>query len=819
VTAPAEEIDTEIGAEIGAERGAAGLLEHHATAFPDKAAIIYAQGDRYQYKQMTYGELWDEVERLAAGLSAAGVRQGSRVVLMAGAGPDLYAVFFALLRIGAVPVVVDPGMGVRRMLRCYRVARAETLIGPPIAHLIRMLCRRPFADVRVKITLGRRFWGCHTLSALKADRRIGTEATPTPTVQSDDLMMVAFTTGSTGPAKGVEYTHRTIAAAAHALRSAHARTIDDVCLVTLPLYGVLDLLLGATLVMAPVSPTKVGSADPAELADVMNRYRISTLYASPALLRRFGEYLATHRTAVPGLRCVVGGGAPVAPDIVAALRQGLGATARIHAAYGATEGLPIASIESAEILGETAARSALGDGTCVGRPVQGTDVRIIRVSDGPLPRWDPALLVPPGEIGEIAVAGENISPRYHAAADADAAHKIHEHTRIWHRTGDLGYLDDQGRLWFCGRLSQRVRATTGRDLYTVSCEGVLNAHPLVRRSALVGVGMPGTQRPVVCVETVPEVTHADWPQLHSELRVLAAAQPLTAQLEVFLKHPSFPVDIRHNAKIGRELLARWAEEQLTRPTVRKRIRQWALRAIPLAGWAYLIAGLIYPSTQPVLLALWCLDAFLSVVVHAAQVPRAVRRGRAAGRRAASAAIPTMILGATWWRQFPATARDMGPARPLRLPAAPARPDGGRPAARPVRRQDGAGVAVPLRQRGRRIAARGKRARRGGRRPAVLHRGQGDDRPVGVPGPGRRHVRRQSSHAPRLAAGAGRGGRGAGDRLAPARPRRPPRAAAQPVLGRAAHAINHLQHGGSRARPRLRSGDRSGVRAAAAAGLG
>ncbi|HZU76034.1 MAG TPA: AMP-binding protein, partial [Dehalococcoidia bacterium] len=423
---------------LAGERGVAGVLEDNSAAFPDKAAIIYPldgqrshgrdgrtghtnDGDA-RYAQLTYRQLWRDVERLSAGLSGAGIRRGSRVVLMAGPGPDLYAVFFALLRIGAAPVIVDPGMGVRRMLRCYRVARAETLIGPPVAHLVRLLCRRTFAGVRIKITLGRRFWGCRSLPALRA----GAQDFAPPRVRGDDLMMVPFTTGSTGPAKGVQYTHRTALAAAEALRIAHARTADDVTLVTLPLYGVLDLLLGATLVMAPLSPVKVAGADPAELIDVMRRYRVSTLYASPALLRRLGEHLTSHRTDLPDLRCVVGGGAPVASEIVAALRRGLAGTVRIHAAYGATEGLPIASIESAEILGETAARSALGDGTCIGQPVQGVDVRIIRVSDGPLPYWDAELLAGPGEIGEITVAGENISPRYYAAPDADAAHKIRE---------------------------------------------------------------------------------------------------------------------------------------------------------------------------------------------------------------------------------------------------------------------------------------------------------------------------------------------------------------------------------------------------------
>ncbi|MFE3825871.1 fatty acid CoA ligase family protein [Streptomyces sp. NPDC059092] len=648
----------------GPEEGPADILERNARTFPAKAAIVYPDGHEadgsIRYSELTYGELHDQIERLAAGFHRIGITRSTRTILMTPPGPDLFAVVFALIRIGAVPVVVDPGMGVKRMLHCYRAVGAEAFIGLPVAHVVRVLGRRAFGDVRAKVTVGRRwFWGGETLAGLRAGPRA--EALPRPS--AGDLQMIAFTTGSTGPAKGVEYTHRMSAPMLRLLQAVHERDSDDVSLITLPAYGILDLLLGSTLVLAPVSPAKVADARPELLTDALTRFRVTSMIASPALLRVLGRHLEQHRTALPDLRFVAAGGAPVPPDVVATVRGALGEKAELHVTYGATEALPISSVESADVLGGTAALSASGAGTCVGRPLPGMAVRIIQVSDGPVARWDSELALPQGEIGEIVLAGDAVSQGYHRDPAANAQYKIPEETgdgttRLWHRTGDLGYLDTSGRLWFCGRRAQRVR-TPGGDLHTVRCEGVFNAHPEVRRAALVGVGEPGAERPVVCVETEPGVTDERWRELVPQLRKLAAEHEVTQGLEEFLRHPAFPVDIRHNAKIGREQLAVWAARQLAarrRPATTA--RTWALRAVPLAGWAYLLAGPVLPN-HPVVRALWWADAFLSVGVHAAQIPAALPRGRAAGYGGAATAGLTMLYGATWWRTLPpaAPARD------------------------------------------------------------------------------------------------------------------------------------------------------------------
>ncbi len=234
----------------------------------------------------------------------------------------------------------------------------------------------------------------------------------------------------------------------------------------------------------------------------------------------------------------------------------------MHTPYGATEALPVCSIGSDEVLVRTRARTAEGGGVCVGRPVHTMQVRIIRIIEEPIPKWDDGLEVPPGEIGEIVARGPVVTRSYFNRPSSTGLAKIADADGgIWHRMGDLGYLDETGRVWFCGRKSQRVE-TPERTYYTISCEGVFNAHKAVYRTALVGVARNGATEPVLCVEpekdvSIPRAT------LREELLALGAARPHTQAIKTILFHKRFPVDVRHNAKIFREKLAKWARKELS----------------------------------------------------------------------------------------------------------------------------------------------------------------------------------------------------------------------------------------------------------------
>jgi acyl-CoA synthetase (AMP-forming)/AMP-acid ligase II len=255
----------------------------------------------------------------------------------------------------------------------------------------------------------------------------------------------------------------------------------------------------------------------------------------------------------------------VPPEIVEKIRALLPDDGQFWTPYGATECLPVAVIEGRE-LEATRMATESGAGTCVGHAVAPNEVRIIAIDDAAIEAWSGTREVPAGVVGEITVAGPTATDSYFNREAATKIAKIREtladgSTRVVHRMGDVGYFDAGGRLWFCGRKTQRLETAEG-PLYTEQVEPVFNVHGEVRRTALVGVGPLGRQRPVLCFELLPEVPPSQRDAIEADLRAIAQDHAALRGIDTFLCHPGFPVDIRHNAKIGREKLAAWAAERL-----------------------------------------------------------------------------------------------------------------------------------------------------------------------------------------------------------------------------------------------------------------
>ncbi|MGY1941816.1 fatty acid CoA ligase family protein [Nocardia asiatica] len=533
---------------------------------PNRVAVRYADGvgpdGLPAYRHLTYRELDAWSDTIAQRLAASGVGTGTRTIVLVLPSPELYAIMFGLLKLGAVAVVIDPGMGVRKMLRCLRAVDAEAFVGIPQAHALRVLFRRGFRGVRTTVTVGRRwFWRGESL---RAWGRVPTgTVTPGRPSTEDDLLFIAFTTGSTGPAKAVRMTHGNLAAMVEQVHMARDEVAPEVSLITLPLVGVLDLLLGSRCVLPPLIPSKVGATDPAHVVDAIQRFGVRTMFASPAVLIPLLDHLRRRPAELTSLDSVYSGGAPVPDWCIAGLRDVLGDDAKVVAGYGSTEALPMSTIESRELLDGLVERAHRGAGTCVGRPSYQVRARIVAITDDPIPTWARAEelagdLERTRGIGELVVAGPNVSTGYYWPERANTLGKIIDGDRIWHRTGDLAWIDDQDRIWFCGRKSQRVVTAHG-PMFTVQVEQVFNTVAGVARTALVGIGARGAQRPVLCVELEPGATPEG---VETALRDRGARFDLTRTIADFLVHPSFPVDIRHNAKIGREQLAAWAATRL-----------------------------------------------------------------------------------------------------------------------------------------------------------------------------------------------------------------------------------------------------------------
>ena len=555
----------------------AAMLPRTAAAAPERIALRCpgSRGRdglaRYDVA-LSYRDLDARSDALAAGLARHGIVRGMRTVVMVRPGPEFFVLMFALFKTGAVPVLVDPGIDRRALRQCLAEAQPQAFIGIPLAQLARLVLGWARGSVRRVVTVGRRWgWGGATLAALEATGA-GAGAQLADTAP-DETAAILFTSGSTGVPKGVVYRHRHFLAQVEMLREAFGVQPGGVDLPTFPPFALFDPALGLTSVLPDMDPTRPARADPRRLLDAIARFGVTQLFGSPALVDVLGRHGEATGARMQGVRRVLSAGAPVAPATVERMRAMLPADAQIWTPYGATECLPVAVIEGRELLLTRAATEA-GAGTCVGRPVPPNRVRIVRIVDAPIAHWIDACELPAGSIGEITVAGPSATDSYFNRPRATALAKIREgdgdHGSAWdsgvgtvHRMGDTGYFDAEGRLWFCGRLTQRVEASDG-VLFTEQVEPVFNTHAQVRRSALVGIGARGSQRPVLCVELhagVPRSAHA---RIAAELLALGQRHATTRAVRSVLFHPHFPVDIRHNAKIGRERLATWAARRLER---------------------------------------------------------------------------------------------------------------------------------------------------------------------------------------------------------------------------------------------------------------
>ncbi len=537
----------------------AASLPRLARERPDQVAMrCPGPGGGYAIA-LTYAELDARSDAIAAGLAGRGIVRGTRTVLMVRPTPEFFLLMFALFKAGAVPVLVDPGIDKRALKQCLDEAQAEAFIGIPLAQFARALLGWA-RSARIRITTGARPWFADaTLAEVEtAGANAGPQLADT---QPDDMAALLFTSGSTGVPKGVVYRHRHFVAQIAMMGDAFGIVPGGVNLPTFPPFALFDPAFGVTSVIPDMDPTNPAKADPRKLHAAIARFGVDQLFGSPALMRVLAEY----GQPLPGLKTVMSAGAPVPADVVATLRGLLPADANFWTPYGATECLPVAVIEGRELL-TLRTRTEQGAGTCVGRPVSPNVVRLIRVEDVAFDTWSDDLIAEGGMIGEITVAGPTATDAYFNRDAATRTAKIREvlpdgSERIVHRMGDLGYFDSEGRLWFCGRKTQRV-VTARTTLCTEQVEPVFNAHPDVRRTALVGIGEFGEQQPVLCVELREGVAAMEWERIELKLRHMGEGFVHTAPVQTFLRYPKpFPVDIRHNAKIGREKLAAWAAKQ------------------------------------------------------------------------------------------------------------------------------------------------------------------------------------------------------------------------------------------------------------------
>lgn len=511
----------------------------------------------------TYATLSHRAEATAVGLRDLGVGKGSLCSFMVPPGEDAMVLALALWRVGAVMVGIEPhSHGMRSVARSLRRVGPEFFFGTPEAQLARKLFGWGRGTVHTSVTVGGpRVGGLPRLDDL--ERPWLGEPTPAD-VASSDPAVIAFTTGSTGDPKPTVMTHQNLAAMIRGVsnRWKLADAGPPVDMPTFPMFWIIGLAHGGTVIVPPMDfATKgPGQADPAKLVRTISDHDVSSMFGSPALLANLAGHCERERITLPSVRRIVAGGAEVQGPLFAAVKRVI-VNGEMYSDYGATEALPIAEIDGTTVLGETWERTERGEGVCVGTPLAGVEVRIIEVADAPVATIDDARRLGAGTIGEVIARSPHISDHYYGAPDDMVENKIVDGATRWHRLGDTGWLDEQGRLWVCGRRSHRV-GTADRTYFPLCCEPVFNAHPDVARTALVGVPGPvgapaggSASRPVIVVE-LTAAARARAPQVVDQLRSIAASHDSTEGIDTFAVIDVLPVDRRHNAKIDRPALAR-----------------------------------------------------------------------------------------------------------------------------------------------------------------------------------------------------------------------------------------------------------------------
>jgi acyl-CoA synthetase (AMP-forming)/AMP-acid ligase II len=532
---------------------------------PDALAVA----EQKSSQQYTYRQLDDASDLIAKGLQAAGIGKGVRTVLMVTPGLDFFALVFALFKVGAVMVAIDPGIDTKQLGKCLTEAEPEAFIGIKKAHFARRILGWARKTIKTNIIVDpgfipKMFYG-RNIKSLEQLKQSATDYTGPASIdtQADDTAAILFTSGSTGTPKGVIYTHANFNAQVSTLKILYNIQPGEIDLSTFPLFALFGPAMGMASIVPDMDFTRPGNVDPENIFSVIEKYKVTTMFGSPALLNRVGRYGEQQHKKLPNMNRVLSAGAPVPARVMQRIADMLNNDAQVFTPYGATESLPVSSIGSDEVLGSTCQQTEKGKGVCVGLPVDNIDLKIISITDDVIPGWQDDLILDHNVIGEIAVKGPQVTKAYYARERATEMAKIFDADGgFYHRMGDTGYLDEQGRLWFCGRLTHRV-ITDKETLFTIPCEGIFNTHAKVFRTALVGVDNNGQTMPVICVELEQEFKNENQEIITTELLKIAAQFEQTKNIQHVLFHPAFPVDIRHNAKIGREKLAVWAQKEIT----------------------------------------------------------------------------------------------------------------------------------------------------------------------------------------------------------------------------------------------------------------
>ncbi len=514
-------------------------IRDQAKLHPDKKSVVF--GDDFY----TFREFEERSNQMAHYFESIGITKGTRTLLFVKPCLDFSVITFSLFKIGAIPILIDPGMGIKNLLRSVAQVKPEAMIAIDLVHWIRRIKRGPFTTLKTKVFLHDLFEGLKNFP----------RAYDVKEMRDDEDSAILFTSGGTGIPKGVQYTHGILNAQTEILKTLFQLDHRETDLPGFPLFALFTLAMGMTSVIPDMDPTKPAKCDPAKLVSNILKHQITFCAGSPAIWERVGRYCLKNNIQLGSVKYIVMFGAPVETEIHQMFRKIL-TKGDTYTPYGATECLPVSLVSGKEILVRP------GFGTCIGRPVPGAEIKIIKTTD--IPETELSEL-PRESVGEILVAGPMVTPSYFEMPDETRKAKILANGKLWHRMGDNGRIDHEGRLWFLGRKSHRIMLKD-RILESLQVEAIFNQHPEVKRSALISFH----EAPGLVIERHDGNINMSSGFL-SELIKLGQTNQNAALVKDFWLSSAFPVDVRHNIKIDRLALSREASgNKLCRKNLSKR---------------------------------------------------------------------------------------------------------------------------------------------------------------------------------------------------------------------------------------------------------
>ena len=541
------------GPDIGYQPGKSplnnviSLLERHRSASPDRTALLavaaadrkaWQPGQSLPHARITIGELGRRVESAAGGLSRLGVGPGDRVFVFVPMSVELYVAMFAVQRVGSIAVFLDSWARRDQLGLCAQQVKPKGFLGPaPAFALTQGVPELAAAPLRIVVGPHQ---GAYTASL--DELAAAGLACPICPVQQDDTALVTFTTGSSGPPKGANRTHRFLAAQHHALDDCLPYEPSDIDLPVFPIFSLNNLAGGVTTVLPAIDLARPDPQDGALLLSQLLSTGATGCTLSPSLLRAIAAAAARQGVTLDHVRRVAAGGAPISADDVAAVHA-VAPRAAMHILYGSTEVEPIA-----HLVATAASFHAHDEGVCVGTLSHGLSAKLLRPVRGPItlsPQGWAEWEVPAGEVGELAVCGEHVCRDYFLNPEAFRNAKIvDEAGRVWHRTGDICRLAPDGQLWVVGRVHSTI-CRAGQLLFPVKPEIVMQRLPFVQAAAYLGLPHPQLGEEAVAAFAVKAgATGTDFPaQVRAALATAAVVVDRVVQVD------TIPLDPRHHSKV------------------------------------------------------------------------------------------------------------------------------------------------------------------------------------------------------------------------------------------------------------------------------